>query len=48
MQYNPKSDQAMSIEKVAAECAAAIARLCPPGKPSKIVWSAMEGRWVNA
>ena len=48
MQYNPKSDQAMSIEKVAAECAAAIKRLATPGKPGKIVWSEIEGRWVNA
>jgi hypothetical protein len=48
MQYNPRSDQAMSIEKVAAQCAAAIARLNPPSKPSKILWSSLEGRWVNA
>jgi hypothetical protein len=47
MQYNPKSDQAQSIEKVAAECAAAIARLDPPAKPSKIIWSVAEGRWVH-
>ena len=48
MQYNPKSDQAQSIERVAAECAAAIKRLATPGKPGKIVWSEIEGRWVNA
>ena len=47
MQYNPKSDQAQSIERVAAECAAAIERLCPSGKPGKIIWSELEGRWVN-
>jgi hypothetical protein len=47
MQYNPRSDQAMSIEKVAAECAAAIQRLCPTGKPGRIVWSEIEHRWVH-
>jgi hypothetical protein len=47
MQYNPKSDQAQSIEKVAAECAAAVARLATPGKPTKIQWSEAEHRWVN-
>ena len=48
MQYNPRADQAQAIEKVAAECAAAVARLCPPGKPGKIQWSEAEGRWVHA
>ena len=46
MQYNPRSDQAMSIEKVAAECAAAIQRLATPG-PGNIVWSDLEHRWVK-
>lgn len=45
MQYNPKSDQAQSIEKVAAECAAAIKKL-NPNQPTNITWSELEGRWV--
>jgi hypothetical protein len=47
MYYNPATESAIrNLEDLAAQNRKIIEKLNPPA-PQKIVWSSLEGRWVN-
>jgi hypothetical protein len=47
MYYNPDTEKAIrSLDELAAANRKVIQKLNPP-KPNKIVWSSLEGRWIN-
>ena len=47
MYYNPATEAAVrNLEELAAQNRAIIEKLNPP-KPSDIVWSCTEGRWIK-
>lgn len=46
MRYNPDTDRAKNLDDLAAQTRAVIQKLHPP-KPSDIVWSSAEGRWIK-
>lgn len=46
MRYNADTDRARLLDELAAESRAVISKLHPPA-PRDIVWSSLEGRWVQ-
>jgi hypothetical protein len=47
MYYNPATESAVrKLEDLAAANRKVIAKLNPP-QPKEIVWSSLEGRWIN-